>query len=235
MTAAPLHINHAFMLDFAQQSGGAILDFGCGAGEVVRAGLAANLDIHGCEVFYGGSHGHIEGCRDLIQAGRVREMNDGLIPFSDASFDCIVNNQVFEHVADLPAALAEIHRVLKPGGNLLSIFPSIEVLREGHCGVPLAHRFAARRFGYYWLLAFRLLGFGYFTKGKSRRRWAEEFQLWLNTYCFYRPSRDILDAFSTGFKTIPLEREYISFRGLPLFAPAMLRRLGFMVLLSTRV
>lgn len=36
--------------------------------------------------------------------------------FDDGSFDCVVANHVLEHVSNVPRALAEIRRVLKPGG-----------------------------------------------------------------------------------------------------------------------
>jgi arsenite methyltransferase len=41
------------------------------------------------------------------------------IPYSDASFDVAVSTQVLEYVADVPAALAELHRVVRPGGRVL--------------------------------------------------------------------------------------------------------------------
>ena len=47
------------------------------------------------------------------------EKEDGRLDFPDASFDLVVNNMVFEHVEDLDAVLAEIQRVLKPGGRIL--------------------------------------------------------------------------------------------------------------------
>ncbi|MFC7497227.1 MULTISPECIES: methyltransferase domain-containing protein [unclassified Nocardioides] len=41
------------------------------------------------------------------------------IPYTDGSFDAVVSTQVLEYVPDIPAALAEIHRVLRPGGRVL--------------------------------------------------------------------------------------------------------------------
>lgn len=41
------------------------------------------------------------------------------IPYPDGAFDVAVSTQVLEYVPDIPAALAEIRRVLRPGGRLL--------------------------------------------------------------------------------------------------------------------
>ena len=40
------------------------------------------------------------------------------LPFADDAFDCAVNGFLLRNVADLPRALAELHRVLAPGGRL---------------------------------------------------------------------------------------------------------------------
>ncbi|HEX4592623.1 MAG TPA: methyltransferase domain-containing protein [Bryobacteraceae bacterium] len=39
------------------------------------------------------------------------------LPYPDASFDVAVSTQVYEYVSDIPAALAELHRVLRPDGR----------------------------------------------------------------------------------------------------------------------
>lgn len=39
------------------------------------------------------------------------------LPYPDGSFDAAVSTQVYEYVADIPAALAELYRVLRPGGR----------------------------------------------------------------------------------------------------------------------
>lgn len=49
----------------------------------------------------------------------LRQAAAEAIPFDDASFDYAVSSWVFCHVDDAPRALAEIRRLLKPGGALL--------------------------------------------------------------------------------------------------------------------
>src|SRR5581483_555743 len=43
------------------------------------------------------------------------------LPFADGSFDLVTVGYGLRNVADLPAAVAEIHRVLKPGGRMVSL------------------------------------------------------------------------------------------------------------------
>jgi arsenite methyltransferase len=50
---------------------------------------------------------------ELRQAGADR------LPYAAASFDVAVSTQVLEYVKDVPGALAEIWRVLRPGGRVL--------------------------------------------------------------------------------------------------------------------
>ncbi|MEQ8266675.1 MAG: class I SAM-dependent methyltransferase [Parvibaculum sp.] len=41
------------------------------------------------------------------------------LKLADGSFDAAVSTQVYEYVADMPKALSELHRVLRPGGRAL--------------------------------------------------------------------------------------------------------------------
>jgi SAM-dependent methyltransferase len=54
-------------------------------------------------------------------AGKVEYQEAGAdrIPYDDGTFDAVVATQVFEYVADVPGALAEVRRVLRPGGRVL--------------------------------------------------------------------------------------------------------------------
>ncbi|NWG47193.1 MAG: class I SAM-dependent methyltransferase [Alphaproteobacteria bacterium] len=108
-----------------------VLDLGCGQGRHVH-GLyyAGALDVVGVDL----SHADLvrtrqgfEACPDL-EAPETRSFSlavaDALhLPFADASFDRIVCSEVLEHIPDYEAALAEIRRVLKPGGLLAVSVP----------------------------------------------------------------------------------------------------------------
>lgn len=48
------------------------------------------------------------------------------LPFKDNSIDYILNVAVLEHVPNAPAAIAEIYRVLKPGGKLYCFIPFMQ-------------------------------------------------------------------------------------------------------------
>jgi SAM-dependent methyltransferase len=139
-----------------------VLDFGCGAGQIVKLLRNTGISAFGCDVFYGGGADPIP---DEL-SGFIFKMHGNVIPFPSCTFDVVVNNQVMEHVQDIEAALFEIHRVLKPGGTLLNLFPDKSIWREGHCGVPFLHWFPKRStLRIYYALFWRSIGFGNFTEG----------------------------------------------------------------------
>jgi len=213
-----MHVNFRYVLDFAErQRNGApdytILDYGCGAGDVVIAGQQRGMNFFGAEVFYAGVSS-----RDVIEKKGllgtvVKEIRDGHLDFPDAFFELVVNNQVFEHVEDLDQVLAEINRVLKPSGRVLSLFPSRDVWREGHCGIPFLHRFSREsRLRYPYALLLRKLGLGHNKGIKTPEQWAKDYLDWLDRSCFYRSRRSIMNSFRRHFGVRLIEEDYILFR-----------------------
>jgi SAM-dependent methyltransferase len=217
-----MDVTSRFVLDFARQfargagnpGGCAILDFGCGAGGLVAEARAAGLNMQGADVYYKGSDARAEAAAAGLLGTVVHEIRDGELPFPDGSFDLVVDNQVMEHVEFLDRELFEIHRVLKPGGTLLSIFPSRDVWREGHIGIPFAHWFrrgSRVRFVYVWAL--RWLGFGYWKEqSPSRRQWAMDKLGWLDAFARYHSRAEIFDAFGRYFRSRGREADYIRYR-----------------------
>ena len=192
--------NYEYCADWVVRAAGEgnvkVLDYGCGAGAIVDRLLARNIDAYGCDVFYEGGDYSVEISSDHFKSGRIRRMENGLIPFEDQTFDLIVNNQVLEHVDDLDAVLREIDRVLKPGGRVLSLFPDKGVWPEGHCGIPLLHWFPKRsKFRVYYAFALRSLGLGYFTEKKTRWKWSVDFCEWLDNWTYYRSQKTIRSSF----------------------------------------
>lgn len=253
-----MDVTNRFVLDFAvryarQQGSARVLDFGCGAGRLVQAGRSEGLEMSGADVYYGGSRTRIEAEQSGLLGSAIREIREGRLEFANGTFDLVVNNQVMEHVADLDAVLGEIHRVLRPGGTVLSIFPSRDVFREGHIGIPFAHRLKrGSRFRLMYTWGLRSLGLGHWkAEAPTCRQWAADKLAWIDTYTHYRSRREIRAGFDRYFSNEFRESEYIRYRlldrpgrralawfaGLPGVAPvarAVFRKLAFLVIVSKK-
>ena len=63
---------------------------------------------------------------DLRQTPLVNAVGRGeQLPFAEAQFNLVICTQVLEYIPDPPAVIAEIYRVLKPGGCLLLSVPAV--------------------------------------------------------------------------------------------------------------
>ena len=103
------------------EAGDRVLDVGCGPGfyvtellEVVGrdgliAGVDASADMLAVAAKRAGRHDNVE----------FHEADATSLPVADASFDRALTVQVLEYVPDIPAALAELGRALRPGGRLV--------------------------------------------------------------------------------------------------------------------
>ena len=144
----------------------------------------------------------------------IKHMEHGVIPFSDESFDFVVNNQVMEHVENIDSVLAEIHRVLKPGGKVLSMFPDKSVWREGHCGIPLLHWFPKGSKNRVYYAAFlRAFGMGHHKGNKYILQWSRDFCEWIDQWTWYRSLREIHTAFEKRFVRLThIEEQWLQIR-----------------------
>ena len=214
-----MQANYQYILDrsaqIARDDNAIVLDYGCGAGEIVAAIRARGGQAFGVEIFYAGANSReVAQTRGLLDDA-IREIGtDGRIPFDDNSFDFVVCNQVFEHIEDLDPVILEISRVLKPGGRFLCLFPTWGIIREVHCGVPIVHWLPkCTKLRYYWLLLFRTLGFGYHKEQKSRQQWAADFANWLRKYTYYRSRRSTRKILARAFDDYnSMEHDYVAFR-----------------------
>ncbi len=132
-----------------------LLDFGCGDGELVHEFRKRGFQAYGIDIedFYKDVQ---QQCREegvVTADGEVfytLDMNNYRLPFADNTFDCIISFYVFEHVQNWQQALAEIQRVLKPGGACLHIFPSKYCPVEPHLFVPFGGVIQSRAYLAIW-------------------------------------------------------------------------------------
>jgi arsenite methyltransferase len=120
-TADVVHQRAAVLALLAAQPGEHVLDVGSGPGLLV-ASLADAVGptgaVHGLDT----SPPMNAVARELIGARPWASIDDGDAvrpPYPDAAFDAAVATQVYEYVADIPRALSELRRVLRPGGRAL--------------------------------------------------------------------------------------------------------------------
>jgi SAM-dependent methyltransferase len=118
--------------------GAVILDVGCGAGATAR-----DLEARGRVVSCDTSSLALDFCRrrrlQRLALGDLQRL-----PFGSETADCVVALDVLEHVADDAAAIAEVARVLKPGGRLVLSTPAYPWLWSGH-DIALHHLRRYRR------------------------------------------------------------------------------------------
>lgn len=178
-------------------SGASILDFGCGAGNGVRDMREAGYDAFGCDVELHDD----EAGRGMRESGILRPitMVPYQVPFDDNQFDVLISNEVFEHVQDYDTAIREIHRMLKPGGISLHLFPARWMPVEPHVKVPLASFFRPK----WWLYLWALLGLrNPHQKGMSASEVAIKNYDYLRTCTNYLPADAILAHFRAHFQDV---------------------------------
>ena len=113
-------------------AGERVLDLGCGSG---GAGRAAAQIVGESGVVLG-----VDPCKRVLEVARERASENAPMAFvnasaermgdvPDKSFDCVVASMMLEEVQDLPSALSEVYRVLRPGGRFVASVSAFDRLR----------------------------------------------------------------------------------------------------------
>jgi len=109
---------------------GRFLDCGCGSGGYVETLVGAfGCDAYGVEFDHGkvtAAHKH-DILRDRVSQGNIEALNH-----ESNTWDYVMLNEVLEHVPNDRKAVAEVYRVLKPGGLLLVFSPNRWFPFESH-------------------------------------------------------------------------------------------------------
>lgn len=107
--------------DFAGRS---VLDIGCGAGGIdialVKhhgAGYVCGIDVEDTVLAHARALVAREGLADRIGCLKVAP---GPLPFPPATFDIVFSKDSIVHIPDKVSLLAEVFRVLKPGGRFVA-------------------------------------------------------------------------------------------------------------------
>ena len=104
----------------AAAPGERVLDLGCGPGFYV-AELSERVGPTGAVVGIDRSPQVLDLARGRCAASHVsfHEADATALPVSNASFDAALSVQVFEYLEEPTVGLAELHRVLRPGGRVV--------------------------------------------------------------------------------------------------------------------
>jgi SAM-dependent methyltransferase len=209
-------VNRRYFVHYVQQvaaPGAVVLDFGCGGGTVVRMLRALGYEAYGADIRWpGADYGDLERS-DLGREGVLRLYDEGSrLPFEDGFFDLVLSDMVFEHVVPIEASLAELERVLKPGGMGYHHFPTRALWREAHIGIPFTHRLPAGRLRLAYTAALRRAGLGKFKDDRPAREWAAEKLEWIDRWTVYRPATEIHAIFGRRWRLRNREIDYCRFR-----------------------
>ena len=98
-----------------ERTSGVLVDVGCGEGQVARVAAEAGLTVVGIDP----AASQVEVARDRAGGPAYLQGSATALAVADGVADAAVACLVFEHIVDVDAALAEVARVLRPGGRFL--------------------------------------------------------------------------------------------------------------------
>jgi SAM-dependent methyltransferase len=106
----------AFLTFAGATAGSRALDVGCGPGALtdVLATLLGAANVAAVDP----SEPFVTACTERLPAADVRQAGAAELPWDDAEFDLVVSQLVLNFLPDADAGVAEMLRVLRPGGTL---------------------------------------------------------------------------------------------------------------------
>ena len=107
------------------EGGHRLLDVGCGDGAFSCYVRNRFKEIHGVEIAKKAAD--VAKRRGMIVG--IMDLNSKHVPYRKGSFDVVTCLDVIEHVFDPISVLSEIHRVLRPRGQLVLTTPNIRYFR----------------------------------------------------------------------------------------------------------
>jgi len=98
----------------AARPGEFILDLGCGDGQLTKRLAASGANVTAVD----NSPEMVAAARSLSMDAQVASAES--LPFPERTFDAVFSNAALHWVRDQDAMMAEVHRVLKPGGRFVA-------------------------------------------------------------------------------------------------------------------
>jgi SAM-dependent methyltransferase len=136
------------------RAGTRVLEIGAGTGRLLHALRARGVEAAGVEL----RQDLIDDAQRFFGPLPIQAVSGTTLPFADATFDVVMTFDVFEHIPDSDAHLAEVHRVLREGGLYLIQTPnkwtnivfetirwrSFTRFRQDHCSLHTMKELIAR-------------------------------------------------------------------------------------------
>ncbi|RTK97648.1 MAG: class I SAM-dependent methyltransferase, partial [Lysobacterales bacterium] len=112
-------------------AGTKVIDVGCGAGRHTFEAFRRGADVVGFDQSVADLNDVDEILQAMKEQGEVPASAKGEavkgdaldLPYADGTFDCVIASEILEHVPEDDRAIAELVRVLKPGGALAITVP----------------------------------------------------------------------------------------------------------------
>jgi SAM-dependent methyltransferase len=108
--------------EYKRFAGKTVLDVGCGNGYVLGKYALEGADVFGIDLTAAAVDLSRRRFEITGRKGYFRVADAEALPFADGSFDCVCSMGVLHHTPCPERAVAEIHRVLKKNGRLISMF-----------------------------------------------------------------------------------------------------------------